>query len=210
MSDTSAQFDKAGHAPGFIAALDQSGGSSPKALRLYGIPEDAYHGDEEMFAHIHAMRARIITNAAFTGEHILGAILFAHTMDGDIGGKPAARYLWEDKRVIPILKVDRGLADEAGGVQLMKDNPGLDALLERAIGHGIFGTKMRSVIKRAEAAGIKAVVDQQFDIGRAILARGLTPIIEPEVDIHAPDKAAAEAILHDELLAHLDALDGSR
>jgi len=208
MSDSTAQFEKAGHAPGFIAALDQSGGSTPKALRLYGIAEDAYHGEDEMFAKVHAMRARIITNSAFSGDKVLAAILFEHTMDGDIGGKPSARYLWEDKRIIPILKVDKGLADEADGVQLMKDNPGLDALLDKARAHGIFGTKMRSMIKRADRAGIAAVVGQQFDTGRAILARGLTPIIEPEVDIHSPQKAEAEALLHEQLIAQLDALDG--
>jgi len=208
MSDSTAQFEKAGHAPGFIAALDQSGGSTPKALRLYGIAEDAYHGEDEMFAKVHAMRARIITNSAFSGDKVLAAILFEHTMDGDIGGKPSARYLWEDKRIIPILKVDKGLADEADGVQLMKDNPDFDALLDKARAHGIFGTKMRSMIKRADRAGIAAVVGQQFDTGRAILARGLTPIIEPEVDIHSPQKAQAEALLHEQLIAQLDALDG--
>ncbi|MDD9822770.1 MAG: fructose bisphosphate aldolase [Gammaproteobacteria bacterium] len=211
MSDSTAQFEKAGHAPGFIAALDQSGGSTPKALLLYGIAEDAYAGEAEMFAKVHAMRARIITNDAFTGDSILAAILFEHTMDGVIGGKPSARYLWEDKRIIPILKVDKGLADEAGGVQLMNPNPGLDALLDRALEHGIFGTKMRSMIKRADAGGIATVVEQQFEVGAEILARGLTPIIEPEVDIHSPQKAEAEAMLQAQLIAHLDALgDGQR
>lgn len=208
MPDSTEQFDKARAAPGFIAALDQSGGSTPKALRLYGVAEDAYAGEAEMFATVHAMRARIITCDAFTGDDILAAILFEHTMDNTIAGKPSARYLWEDKRIIPILKVDKGLADEADGVQLMKPNPGLDALLDKAIACGMFGTKMRSVIKRAERAGIAAVVDQQFEVGKAILARGLTPIIEPEVDINAPQKADAEAILHDLIIAHLDALDG--
>lgn len=210
MSDTQQQLEKMRDAAGFIAALDQSGGSSPKALRLYGVADDAYDGEAEMFAHIHAMRARIITCEAFTGDDILAAILFEHTMDGDIGGKPSARYLWEDKRIIPILKVDKGLADEARGVQLMKPNPGLDALLERALDNGVFGTKMRSVIKRADAAGIEAVVAQQFEVGAQILARGLVPIIEPEVDINAPDKPQAEAILHDLLISHLSALDGQQ
>lgn len=208
MSDSTAQFEKAGNAPGFIAALDQSGGSTPKALRLYGVTDDAYDGEIEMFAKVHAMRARIITCDAFSGDSILAAILFEHTMDNAIGGKPSARYLWEEKNIIPILKVDKGLADEADGVQLMKPNPGLDALLDKALAHGMFGTKMRSMIKRADAGGIAAVVDQQFEVGKAILARGLTPIIEPEVDIHSPQKAEAEAILHAQLMAHLDALDG--
>lgn len=208
MSDSTEMFEKARDAAGFIAALDQSGGSSPKALRLYGVAEDSYAGDAEMFAQIHAMRARIITCDAFTGDSIIAAILFEHTMDNAIAGKPSARYLWEEKRIIPILKVDKGLADAAAGVQLMKPNPGLDALLDKALAHGIFGTKMRSVIHLAEADGIAAVVAQQFEVGAAILARGLTPIIEPEVDIHSPQKSQAEALLRDQLLAHLDALDG--
>lgn len=208
MSDSTSQFNKARDAAGFIAALDQSGGSSPKALRLYGVAEDAYDGEAEMFAAIHAMRARIITCEAFTGDDILAAILFEHTMDNTIAGKPTARYLWEEKRIIPVLKVDKGLADEAGGVQLMKPNPGLDKLLDKALANGIFGTKMRSVIHRADAAGIESVVAQQFEVGKAILARGLTPIIEPEVDINSPQKRQAEALLHDALIAHLDALDG--
>lgn len=206
MSDSTSQFNKARDAAGFIAALDQSGGSSPKALRLYGVAEDAYDGDDEMFAAIHAMRARIITCDAFTGDDILAAILFEHTMDNEIAGKPSARYLWEEKRIIPVLKIDKGLADESNGVQLMKPNPGLDALLDKALDNGIFGTKMRSVIHLADVDGIAAVVGQQFEVGRAILARGLTPIIEPEVDIHSPQKAQAEAILHDQLIAQLDAL----
>jgi len=191
---------------GFIAALDQSGGSTPKALRLYGIDESAYSGDEEMFRIVHEMRTRIVTSPAFDGRRILGAILFENTMDREIGGKPSAQFLWADKRVVPFLKVDKGLADEASGVQLMKPISNLDDLLTRAVAAGIFGTKMRSVIKRADAAGIKAIVDQQFEIGLRIAAAGLTPIIEPEVDIHAPDKAAAEALLKDNLLAHLDGL----
>jgi fructose-bisphosphate aldolase class I len=191
---------------GFIAALDQSGGSTPKALRLYGIAESEYSGDDEMFARVHEMRTRIITSPPFSGERILAAILFENTMDRDIEGRPTAEYLWEVKGVVPILKVDKGLADEADGVQLMKPMPGLDALLEKAKGKGIFGTKMRSVIKHANAAGIKANVAQQFEIGKQIVAAGLVPIIEPEVDINCPDKAAAEDLLHAELIAQLDAL----
>jgi fructose-bisphosphate aldolase class I len=200
------QFQKVSHAPGFIAALDQSGGSSPKALKLYGIDESAYSGDEEMFDLIHAMRARIITSPAFTGERVLGAILFEGTMDRDIEGVGTSQFLWERKQVVPFLKVDKGLADEADGVQLMKPMPGLDELLARAVGKGVFGTKMRSVILRASSAGIGAVVAQQFEVGRQIVAAGLVPIIEPEVDIHAPDKAEAEAVLRDAITAELDAL----
>jgi fructose-bisphosphate aldolase class I len=191
---------------GFIAALDQSGGSTPKALLLYGVPETAYSNDEEMMGVIHAMRTRIITSPSFNGDRILAAILFENTMDREIEGHPTAEYLWEAKKVVPILKVDKGLADEADGVQLMKPMPGLDALLARAKSKGIFGTKMRSVIKQASPSGIKAVVDQQFAIGRQIIAAGLVPIIEPEVDIHCPDKAAAEKLLKAEILAQLDAL----
>ena len=191
---------------GFIAALDQSGGSTPKALKLYGVPETAYSNDEEMMDLIHQMRTRIITSPAFNGERILAAILFEATMDREIKGTPTAEYLWETKKVVPILKVDKGLADEADGVQLMKPMPGLDALLAKAKSKGIFGTKMRSVIKHASASGIKAIVDQQFEIGRQIVAAGLVPIIEPEVDIHCPEKAAAEDLLKAELMKHLDAL----
>jgi len=191
---------------GFIAALDQSGGSTPKALRLYGVPETAYSNDEEMMDLIHEMRTRIITSPAFNGERILAAILFEATMDREIKGTPTAEYLWEAKKVVPILKVDKGLADEADGVQLMKPMPKLDELLARAKAKGIFGTKMRSVIKQASASGIKAIVDQQFEIGRQIVAAGLVPIIEPEVDIHCPDKAAAEELLKAELIKQLDAL----
>jgi fructose-bisphosphate aldolase class I len=200
------QFDKVRDDAGFIAALDQSGGSTPKALRLYGISEDSYSGDEQMFDLIHEMRARIITSPAFTGERILGAILFEMTMDREIEGKETAHYLWEDKRVVPFLKVDKGLADESEGVQLMKPMPGLDELLARAASKGVFGTKMRSVVKDANEAGIKANVAQQFEVGAQIVAAGLVPILEPEVDINAPDKAGAEAILHGELLANLDGL----
>jgi fructose-bisphosphate aldolase class I len=192
--------------PGFIAALDQSGGSTPKALRLYGIGEDAWTNDDEMFALVHEMRTRIMTSPAFTSERILAAILFENTMDREVEGQPTAAYLWNVKKIVPILKVDKGLADEDNGVQLMKPMPGLDALLEKARSKGIFGTKMRSVIKQANEAGIKAIVDQQFEIGRRIVAAGLVPIIEPEVDIHCPEKERAEQLLHDAIMTHLDAL----
>jgi fructose-bisphosphate aldolase, class I len=190
--------------PGFIAALDQSGGSTPKALRLYGLQESAWKDDAEMMDLMHAMRTRIIASPAFTGDRILGAILFEDTMDRDILGRPTALYLWEVKQVVPILKVDKGLEAESQGVQLMKPMPGLAALLARAKAKGIFGTKMRSVIKQADAAGIRAVVEQQFEVAGQILAAGLVPIIEPEVDIHCPNKAGAEALLRDEILRHLD------
>jgi fructose-bisphosphate aldolase class I len=206
VSNFEAQKAKFQNDDGFIAALDQSGGSTPKALRLYGIPESEYSGDDEMFAIVHQMRTRIITSPAFSGERILAAILFENTMDRDIEGRPTAEYLWDVKGVVPILKVDKGLADEADGVQLMKPIPGLDALLEKAKGKGIFGTKMRSVIKQANADGIKANVAQQFEIGKQIIAAGLVPIIEPEVDINCPDKAAAEDLLHSELIEQLNAL----
>ena len=192
--------------PGFTAALDQSGGSTPKALKLYGIAESEYSGDAEMMDLIHAMRARIITSPAFNGDRILAAILFENTMDRDIKGRPTAEYLWEVKKVVPVLKVDKGLEAEADGAQLMKPMPGLEALLARAKAKGIFGTKMRSVIKQANPAGIRAVVEQQFEVARQILAAGLVPIIEPEVDIHCPDKAAAEDLLKAALKARLDAL----
>jgi len=200
------QLQKVKTQPGFIAALDQSGGSTPKALRLYGVPEDAYDSEDEMFRKVHEMRTRIITSPAFNGDRILAAILFENTMDREIEGKPTARYLWEEKQVVPILKVDKGLADEENGVQLMKPMPNLDPLLQKAKNNGVFGTKMRSVIKQADAAGIAANVAQQFEIGRHIVARGLVPIIEPEVDIHCPDKAEAEQLLHAELIKQLDAL----
>ena len=192
--------------PGFIAALDQSGGSTPKALKLYGIAETEYSGDAQMMDLIHAMRARIITSPSFNGDRILAAILFENTMDREIEGRPTAEYLWKVKRVVPILKVDKGLEAEANGVQLMKPMPDLDKLLARAKAKGIFGTKMRSVIKQADPAGVRAIVDQQFAIGRQIIAAGLVPIIEPEVDIKCPDKAAAEDLLKKELLAQLDRL----
>jgi fructose-bisphosphate aldolase, class I len=196
--------ERVGSAKGFIAALDQSGGSTPKALALYGVPESAYSSEEEMFAEVHRMRSRIMTSPAFTSERILGAILFEGTMDREVEGLPTARFLWEQRGVVPFLKVDQGLADEVDGMQLMKPIPDLDALLDRAVANGVFGTKMRSVIKRAEAAGIDEVVAQQFEIAATIRAKGLVPIIEPEVDIHAPDKAQAEALLRDAILRHLE------
>ncbi len=198
------QSNKIRDAAGFIAALDQSGGSTPKALRLYGIPEDAYSGEAEMFDLIHQMRTRIITSPNFNGDRILGAILFEMTMDRDIEGMGSAEYLWKIKQVVPFLKVDKGLAAEADGVQVMKPMPDLDALLERAKAKGVFGTKMRSVIKLANPAGVNAIVDQQFEIGRHILAAGLVPIIEPEVDIHSPEKAQAEVLLKAGILRQLE------
>ncbi|MFY0691837.1 MAG: fructose bisphosphate aldolase [Paracoccaceae bacterium] len=206
----SEQTQKMTDGQGFIAALDQSGGSTPKALRLYGITEDAYSSEAEMFDLIHAMRSRIASSPAFTGEKVIGAILFEMTMDRMIGGKPAARYLWEERGVVPFLKVDKGLADEADSVQLMKPIDGLDALLERANAAGIFGTKMRSVINGAAPGGIAAVVAQQFEIGKAILAHGLIPIIEPEVTISIADKADAEDILLAEIAKQLDGLDAGQ
>ena len=204
------QHAKIQSAKGFVAALDQSGGSTPKALSLYGIKPDAYSGDAQMFDLVHAMRTRIITSPAFKGDRILGAILFEQTMDREIEGRGTADYLWSVKQVVPFLKVDKGLEDAANGAQVMKPNPGLDDLLARARTKGIFGTKMRSMIKSANAKGIDAVVTQQFAIGTQILAAGLMPIIEPEVDIHAPDKAAAEKLLKAAILKELDALGASR
>jgi fructose-bisphosphate aldolase class I len=191
---------------GFIAALDQSGGSTPKALRLYGIEEDQYSSEAEMFDLIHAMRARIATAPGFTGDKVIGAILFEMTMDREIGGKPAARYLWDDKRVVPFLKIDKGLEDEVDGVQMMKPIPGLSDLLDRAVGHGIFGTKERSVIHSANPAGIANIVAQQVDLGFQVLDKGLVPILEPEVNIKAADKAEAEEILLAELTKGMDAI----
>ena len=202
--------EKAARKPGFVAALDQSGGSTPKALRLYGIGENAYKNDEEMFGLIHKMRARIVKSPAFTGDRVMGAILFERTMDGDIDGIPTAQYLWEKRGVVPFLKVDKGLDEESNGVQLMKPMPDLDALLERAVAKGIFGTKMRSVINAANRTGIAAVVAQQFDVGRQILGHGLVPIIEPEVTISIADKAEAEQILLEEILKQLDALGSDK
>ncbi len=201
-----AQLEKMRSGNGFIAALDQSGGSTPKALRLYGIAEDQYANDEEMFDLIHQMRTRIITSPAFTGDRIVGSILFEQTMDRDIEGLGSAAYLWQVKQVVPFLKVDKGLADEADGVQVMKPIPNLDALLARALDKGVFGTKMRSVIKQGEATGVARVVDQQFEIARQIIAAGLVPIVEPEVDIHSPTKAAAEQLLREQITAQLDSL----
>jgi fructose-bisphosphate aldolase class I len=191
---------------GFIAALDQSGGSTPKALAAYGVPATAFGNDEEMFALVHQMRTRIVTSPAFHGDRILGAILFEGTMDREVEGRPTADYLWDAKRVVPFLKIDRGLAAERDGVQLMKPMPGLAALLQRAADKRIFGTKMRSVIQQADAAGIQAVVAQQFEVASQIAAAGLMPIVEPEVDIHCPDKAQAEALLKAALLKALEGL----
>lgn len=200
------QRRKVGQDAGFIAALDQSGGSTPKALALYGIDEAQYDGDEEMFARMHEMRSRIVTSPSFTGERVLGAILFEDTMDRQVEGRPSASYLWDVKQVVPFLKVDKGLADEVDGAQVMKPMPDLDALLERAVSNGIFGTKMRSVIKLADQAGVEAVVDQQLEVGRQILTAGLVPILEPEVDIHSSQKAQAERLLKDALLGRLEDL----
>lgn len=199
-------LDKLNTQIGFIAALDQSGGSTPKALRLYGIEESEYSSDEEMFNLVHDMRTRIITSAPFSGERVLGAILFENTLDREIEGMSTAHYLWQKKRVIPFLKVDKGLQEESDGVQLMKPMPELDALLAKAVAQDVFGTKMRSVVKLANQQGIKAVVEQQFEVGKQILAAGLVPIIEPEVDIHSPQKAEAEALLKLEILTQLNLL----
>ncbi|MGR3435474.1 MAG: fructose bisphosphate aldolase [Shimia sp.] len=207
MSDTKAAHRaKIAEGRGFVAALDQSGGSTPKALKAYGIAEGAWASDAEMFDLIHAMRTRIATAPAFTGDKVIGAILFEDTMDREIGGRPAPTFLWEDRGVVPFLKVDKGLEAEAQGVQSMKPIPGLDTLLERAVGLGVFGTKMRSVVGAADAAGIQAIVDQQFDVGARILNHGLCPILEPEITISIPDKAEAETLLRDAILARLDAL----
>jgi fructose-bisphosphate aldolase, class I len=200
------QFDKVKSRQGFIAALDQSGGSSPKALRAYGVEEHEYDGDEEMFDRIHQMRTRIMTSPAFTGERVLGAILFEDTMDRTVEGKDSADYLWSVKQVVPFLKVDKGLDDEVDGVQIMKPIPGLDDLLQRAVAKGVFGTKMRSVIKEANANGVDAIVEQQFAVGKEIVSAGLVPILEPEIDIHSATKAEAEALLRDGILARLDQL----
>ncbi len=201
------QFEKMKSAKGFVAALDQSGGSTPKALTRYGIDESAYSDETEMFDLIHDMRTRIITSPVFGGDRILGSILFEMTMERQIMGKGSAEYLWQEKNIVPFLKVDKGLAAEADGAQVMKPMPDLDAVLARAIGHGVFGTKMRSVIKLGNAAGVGAVVSQQFEVARQIMAAGLVPIIEPEIDIHSPEKAAAEVLLKDALMAELEQLD---
>jgi fructose-bisphosphate aldolase class I len=206
MADTKEQLQKMKSHPGFIAALDQSGGSTPGALRAYGIKDGSWANDEEMFAIVHQMRTRIMTSPAFTGERILAAILFENTMDRSIEGQPSADYLWNVKRVVPFLKVDKGLVAEQNGVQLMKPMPELAALLGRAKAKRIFGTKMRSVIKQANSVGVKEIVAQQFEIARQIIAAGLVPIIEPEVDIHCPEKAKAEELLKGAILAELDGL----
>ena len=198
--------DQMGTAKGFIAALDQSGGSTPKALAQYGVPETAFTSDAEMYDLVHAMRSRIITNPAFAGPKVIAAILFEQTMDRDIEGRATPDYLWNVKRVVPLVKVDKGLADEVNGVQVMKAMPELDDLCARAVSKGVFGTKMRSVINKADAAGVQAVVDQQFEVGLQILGNGLMPILEPEVNIKSPDKAEIEGLLRDALAKGLDAL----
>jgi fructose-bisphosphate aldolase, class I len=198
--------DKIAKGEGFIAALDQSGGSTPKALRQYGIAEDAYGSEDEMFDLVHQMRTRIITSPAFTGDRIVGAILFEGTMQRQIEGVPSATYLWETKNVVPFVKVDKGLADEADGVQVMKPMPQLDDLLARAKDGGVFGTKMRSVVKLADEGGIRRIVEQQFEVGQQILDAGLVPILEPEVDIHSPQKQEAEELLRRFVTEHLDEL----
>jgi len=204
------QFDKVREGQGFIAALDQSGGSTPKALKLYGIEESAYSNDTEMFDRIHEMRTRIITSKAFDGARVLGAILFEDTMDRQIQGQDTGDYLWKVKQVVPFIKIDKGLADDADGAQVMKPMPGLDELLARAVTKGMFGTKERSVIKLADDKGVNAVVDQQFEVGRQVLGHGLVPIIEPEIDIKSPEKAQAEAKLKAAILARLEELDGDQ
>ena len=204
------QAEKMTSGPGFVAALDQSGGSTPKALKLYGIDENAYKNDDQMFDLIHQMRCRIIQSPAFNGNKVIGAILFENTMDREVAGKSAADFLWDERRIVPFLKVDKGLADENNGVQLMKPMPDLESLLERASVAGIFGTKMRSVINRADNKGIEENVSQQFEIGQTILGYGLVPIIEPEVNIKIEDKAEAEEILLANLIKHLDELQGEQ
>ncbi|MGH2576210.1 MAG: fructose bisphosphate aldolase, partial [Actinomycetota bacterium] len=198
------QIQKMGEGAGFIAALDQSGGSTPKALKLYGIPEDSWSGDEEMFDLIHDMRARIIKSPSFTGDRILGAILFEKTMDREIDGLDTGDYLWSKRNIVPFLKIDKGLVEEADGVQLMKPIPGLDELLERGVARNMFGTKERSVIKLADPKGVEAIAAQQFEIGDQVLRHGLVPILEPEIDIHSPEKAEAEQLLKQALLSGLD------
>jgi fructose-bisphosphate aldolase, class I len=204
------QFEKVRNGRGFIAALDQSGGSTPKALKLYGVDESAYSNDEEMFTVMHEMRSRIMTSPAFNGERVVGAILFENTMDRQVEGRDTSDYLWSVKQVVPFLKVDKGLEEEQNGVQLMKPIGGLDDLLQRAAAKGVFGTKMRSVVKHADDAGIEAIADQQFEIGRQILGHGLVPILEPEVDIKSPTKAEAEAKLKAALLERVEQLDGDQ
>jgi fructose-bisphosphate aldolase class I len=204
------QLQKMRDGAGFIAALDQSGGSTPKALKLYGLSEDSWSGDDEMFDLIHEMRARIIKSPAFSGDRILGAILFEQTMDRQIDGLETGDYLWSKKNVVPFLKIDKGLEAEAGGVQLMKPMPGLDDLLERGVGRNMFGTKERSVIKLANPEGVEAIVTQQFQVGTTVLRHGLVPILEPEIDIHSPEKAKAEELLKQALLSGLDQVPGGQ
>jgi len=206
----SAQLAQMKSGKGFIAALDQSGGSTPKALSLYGIDPSTYSGDAAMFDLVHQMRTRIIKSPSFTSQRVIGVILFEMTMDRQIDGLGSAEYLWQKKNIVPFLKVDNGLADEKDGAQVMKPIPELESRLASAISHGVFGTKMRSVIKQANASGVKAVVDQQFEIGKQICAKGLVPIIEPEVDIKCPDKAAAEDLLLTELIKQLDKLSADQ
>ena len=210
MADTKEQLQKMKTHPGFIAALDQSGGSTPGALRAYGIKDGSWSGEEEMYTLVHQMRTRIMTSPSFTGERILGAILFENTMDRSIEGQPSADYLWNVKRVVPFLKVDKGLAAEQNGVQLMKPIPELAGLLNRGKAKRIFGTKMRSVVKQANPTGVKDIVAQQFEVARQIIAAGLVPIIEPEVDIHCPEKAKAEELLKAAILAELDGLSADQ
>ena len=204
------QAEKMTSGPGFVAALDQSGGSTPKALKLYGIDENAYKNDDQMFDLIHQMRCRIMQSPAFNGNKVIGAILFENTMDREVAGKSAADFLWNERRIVPFLKVDKGLSDENNGVQLMKPMPDLESLLKRATAAGIFGTKMRSVINLADNEGIEENVSQQFEIGQTILGYGLVPIIEPEVNIKIEDKAEAEEILLANLIKHLDELQGEQ
>ncbi|MFC7580816.1 fructose bisphosphate aldolase [Schaalia naturae] len=205
------QLTRMGHGAGFIAALDQSGGSTPRALANYGITEGAWQTEDEMFDLVHRMRTRVITDPAFTADHILAAILFQRTMDSEVEGLPTAAYLWQRKRIVPILKIDKGLQDAQGGVRLMKPIPDVDAVLGHAAEGGIFGTKERSVILEPQTLGIRSIVEQQFDLARTVLAHDLVPILEPEVDIHAPDREVAETVLLTEIRAGLDTLeDGQR
>ncbi len=210
MSSFEQQLEKVRNESGFIAALDQSGGSTPKALKLYGVDENTYSNDDEMFSLVHDMRSRIVTDNAFNGNRVLGAILFENTLNRDIADKNSADYLWQEKNVVPFLKVDKGLADEADGVQLMKPIPGLDELLTLANQRNVFGTKMRSVIKSANSEGIANIVKQQFEIGKQIIAAGLIPIIEPEVDIHSPDKQECETLLKENILKALNSLSSDQ
>ncbi|WP_131668584.1 fructose bisphosphate aldolase [Psychrobacter pygoscelis] len=200
------QLERIKNDPGFIAALDQSGGSTPKALRMYGVEDNEYSNDEEMFTRVHEMRTRIMTCDCFKGDRVLGAILFEDTMDREVNGKPTANYLWEEKRIVPFLKVDKGLAEQMAGVQVMKPIPNLDALLDKAKAYPIFGTKMRSVVHKATAEGIEKVVQQQFDVAKQILSKGFMPIVEPEVSIESEDKAEAEGLLKAEILRNLERL----